>query len=131
MIDISIDTDNGISHLWRTALKTCEQCEHATRATTAGMTSFVWCQENVYGSEDGFVMQSHFINPKAKACGNKFLPRTAPLPDEACIPFTLENEIEGDAFAQDKNAQSFAMPSEAVNGNGLKAVVDRFGGIFI
>lgn len=112
-------------------MKTCEQCEHATRATSAGMTSFVWCQENVYGSEDGFVMQSHFINPKAKACSSKFLLRTSPLPDEASIPFTLEDEIEGEATANDQCTQRPELHSGTANAHGLKAVVDRFGGIFI
>lgn len=112
-------------------MKTCEQCEHATRATSAGMTSFVWCQENVYGSEDGFVMQSHFINPKAKACSSNFVPRTSPLPDETSIPFMLEDEIEGETTASDQCTQRPEKDVNTANAHGLKAVVDRFGGIFI
>jgi hypothetical protein len=131
MIVISMDTDNGICHLWRTAMKTCEQCEHASRATTAGMTSFVWCQENVYGNEDGFVMQSHFINPKAKACGSKFVQRITPLPEEAYIPFTLDGKTEEEASGGDQNDPTTIVSLGASSIDRLKSVIDRFGGIFI
>ncbi|MEC4720493.1 hypothetical protein RY831_15125 [Noviherbaspirillum sp. CPCC 100848] len=112
-------------------MRTCAQCEHAIRATTAGMTAFVWCQENVYGSEDGFVMQSHFINPKAKACGSKFLQRISPLPAESDVPFSLDEIAEVEAGSTDQTSHPGPAALITSPTEGLKSVVDRFGGIFI